>query len=98
MKLQRNIKWDQTNWSTVYIVSYRLAPHYKNILVDQLSQSNVKFASSFNEAYNDVFPRVSLMCTCLFFDDMKNEVVIRYLGSAFLVHARAADLLDALIR
>ena len=78
-----------------YIVSYGIAPYFKDILMNQLKQSTVKFTSFFDEAFNDVIHKGQFDVQASFFDNTKNEVSVRYLGSAFLGHSRGVDLLEA---
>ena len=76
-----------------YIISYGLAPYFKNTLMTQLKYPTpVKFSACFDEAFNSIIHKGQFDSHVLFFDDEKKVVSRRYVGSSFMGHACTEDL------
>lgn len=70
---------------------YGLAPHFKNQLMFDFAKS--RFVVSFDESLNKISQKQQMDFVIRFWDDKSNQVSTRYLTSAFLTGAKAADLL-----
>ena len=78
-----------------YVVNYEVAPYVKNILEDDVKNSDWHVVS-FDESMNDV-THTSEMDICLrFWNEKTNKVQDRYWNSDFLGHTTHQDLHDAL--
>ena len=82
---------------SAYLIKYCLAPYFKNELVSKLADDNCLFTLSFDESFNKVLQKEQVDLLVRFWDKQKNEVVSWYLGSQFLGHTRANDLLECLV-
>ena len=77
-----------------YVVCYGLAPHFSQQLTDEIKMLDC-FVVLFDESLNKYTQTKQMDIHVRFYDDAKNEVVTRYLTSAFLGHATAALMVDA---
>ena len=76
-----------------YITVFGLAPHFKQILENKLKEVPY-YSISFDEIYNTITKNEQMDFSVRFWDEEKLQIVDRYLGSQFLGHARASDLLN----
>lgn len=75
-----------------YLVCFGLAPFFIEVLTDAVRAADC-FSVSFDESMNRVTQKEQMDLHVRFWD--KDKVVTRYLGSQFLGHTRAVDLLAA---
>jgi hypothetical protein len=81
-----------------YIVCYGLAPYFKSQILQKMkTPSPQMFTTSFDEAFNQVVNKNQCDVHVTFFDNCKNQVVSHYLGSTFLGHSTATDIMRSLI-
>lgn len=76
-----------------YLTVFGLAPYFENRLLTKLSTIPY-YSVSFDESYNSVTKNEQMDFNIRFFDEEKKIVVNRYLGSEFLGHTTATDLLN----
>ena len=76
-----------------YITVFGLAPYFKQILENKLKEVPY-YSISFDESYNTTTKNEQMDFSVRFWDEEKQQIVDRYLGSQFLGHARASDLLN----
>ena len=79
-----------------YVVCYGLAPYFKQQLQDQVHALD-SFVILFDESHNDSTHSKQMDIHIRFFDETRNAVHTRYLTSAFLGHATAANMVDAFL-
>ena len=77
---------------TSYIISFGIAPFFLDQLIKTLSESSY-FSVSFDEAYNRVTKNEQLDLLVRYWDVNISQSVTRYLGSEFLGHSTAGNLL-----
>lgn len=75
-----------------YLVSFGLAPYFKNILLKKLGNSS-HFVLLFDETLNKSNQKKQLDILIRYWDSSQNEVATKYFDSAFLGHSTAEDLL-----
>merc|ERR1711874_963533 len=76
-----------------YITVFGLAPYFKQILENKLKEVPY-YSISFDESYNTITKNEQMDFSVRFWDEEKQQIVDRYLGSHFLGHAKASDLLN----
>lgn len=76
-----------------YTIVFGLAPYFRQELL-KLCQTNC-IVIGFDESLNKVSQRQQMDINVRFWDDVKDEVSVRYFTSAFLDRSRAVDLLEA---
>lgn len=91
-EIAKNFSCGSTKCS--YLTCFGLAPFFENQLYDKLQKVSY-YSLSFDESYNHVTKNEQMDHIIRFFDIEKNIVVSQYLGSQFLGHATADDLLKA---
>lgn len=79
-----------------YFISYGLAPHFKNRLVDEVAKCE-SFVVCFDEAFNKIAKRSQMDLVVRFWNNELNKVATRYLTSTFMGHTTANDILDHFI-
>ena len=75
-----------------YLIRFGLAPYFKNKLVDAVREAAC-YTISFDESLNKVSQTGQMDIVVRFWNSDDGRVSTRYLGSQFLGHATAADLL-----
>ena len=76
-----------------YVVNHRLAPHFQQILKDNVSQSDC-FVMLFDESVNDVTQTCKMDLMIRYWGDGDKKVKVRFWDSRFHGHATYADLLE----
>ena len=77
-----------------YLVSFGLAPYFLDQLCRYLNECPI-YSISFDEAYNRVTKREQLDLAVRYWDSKLMSPVTRYIGSEFLGHSTADNLLSA---
>lgn len=81
-----------------YIICYGLAPYFKTQLLDKMKRPSPQmFTTSFDEAFNEVINKNQCDIHVSFFDNCTNQVIRHYLGSSFLGHSTATDIMRSLV-
>ena len=75
-----------------YLVCFGLAPYFHEKLIDSARHAPC-YTVSFDECLNKVSQNEQMDFVIRFWDSADDKVAVRYLGSEFLGHATAADLL-----
>jgi hypothetical protein len=78
-----------------YLITFGLAPYFSDELSDSLKSAS-NFVVLFDESFNRITKDEQLDVQVRFWDEDKNLTVTRYLGSQFLGHCTAKDLLNRL--
>ena len=78
----------------MYVCNYGIAPHFKNLLRDEISKSPW-YSISFDESLNKVVQESEMNLLVRYWDVNRNSVRCRYWESVFLGHTSAVDLLDS---
>ena len=76
-----------------YLITFGIAMAFRENLVDSVRQQDV-YGISFDEAFNKILQLDQMDIMVRFWQ--ADRVVIRYLGSEYLDHTRAEDLLQAI--
>lgn len=79
-----------------YFINHGLAPHYKNLIAKSLSPSFAPapcFVSCFDEVFNGVNNTKQFDLHLIYFNEVKLQGTIVYLGSQFTGHGSAIDLI-----
>ena len=79
----------------MYIVKYGIAPYFKQLLDAKLKKAPL-YTLSFDESLNEITQESEMVVMVQYWDEEENEVRTRYLGSTFLGHSTAVDLMDKL--
>ena len=77
-----------------YVIVYGLAPYFKKSLVSDIADAEF-FTVCFDESLNKVAQKEQMDVVIRCWDAAKSQVASRYLGSAFLEHTTAVDILKA---
>ena len=77
----------------MYIVNYGIAPYFKQLLDAKLKKAPL-YTLSFDESLNEITQESEMVVMVQYWDEEENEVRTRYLGSTFLGHSTAVDLMD----
>ena len=75
-----------------YLTCFGLAPYFHEQLVDMV-RSTACYSISFDECMNRISQNEQMDFIIRYWDGNTNKVAVRYLGSEFLGHATAVDLL-----
>ena len=75
-----------------YYLNYRIASHFRSILVDEVQKSEC-YSASFDESQNSVIQMGQMDLVVNYWDDVLNQVCAWHLNSAFVGHSRSNDLL-----
>ncbi|XP_055551549.1 uncharacterized protein LOC129733946 [Wyeomyia smithii] len=78
-----------------YLITYGLAPYFSQKILGVLTQLS-EFVVGFDESLNKIAQKQQMDIVVRYWCTQKNEVVSRYVGSAFLTSTRAKDLLQGL--
>lgn len=78
-----------------YLITHGLAPFFLKQLTDVLDECD-EIVVGFDESLNRISQRQQMDVSVRFWDDVKETVTSRYLGSAFLTSCTASDLLRGL--
>lgn len=76
-----------------YLACFGLSSYFEDLLLAQLKEVPV-YSVSFDESYNSVTKNEQMDLNIRFWDAEHQRIVNRYIGSQFLGHATANDLLD----
>ena len=76
-----------------YYLNYRIASHFRSILVDEVQKSEY-YSASFDESQNSVIQMGQMDLVVNYWDDVQNRVCTWYLDSTFVGHSRSNDLLE----
>ena len=79
----------------MYIVNYGIAPYFKQLLDAKLKKIPL-YTLPFDESLNEITQESEMLVMVQYWDEEENEVRTRYLGSTFLGHSTAVDLMDKL--
>jgi hypothetical protein len=79
-----------------YIVKFGLAPYFHEQLLSELNKAE-HFVHAFDESMNKICQQEQMDIHVRFWDSSANRVVNRYLGSNFLGHTTADDLVTAMM-
>ena len=77
----------------MYLICYGLAPYFRDRLFSKLGP-DTPYVVSFDESLNRIIQEEQMDLLVRFYDEERQMVVTRYLGSQFMGHTRAPDLLD----
>lgn len=77
-----------------YEIVYGLAPYFRQKLLS-IVNSCPEFVICFDEAFNEVLQKGQLDVLLRFWNPVDNIVESRYLGSEFMGHAKAVDIVRA---
>lgn len=77
-----------------YTSTFGLGPYFEDKLYDILEKVPI-YTVSFDESYNKVTNKEQMDFNVRYWDDSRSQIVNRYLGSQFLGHTTAGDLLSA---
>lgn len=77
-----------------YLIVHGLAPFFRKEILDDISKGDY-FVVSFDESLNKISTKEQMDFFLRYWSKKKNEVISRYIGSQFLGHTTAADLLEA---
>ncbi|XP_058873644.1 uncharacterized protein LOC117967216 isoform X2 [Acipenser ruthenus] len=77
-----------------YLVCFGLAPYFKERLIEEVRLSNC-YAVSFNVCLNEVTQTDQVDLVISYWNEKDGKVAVRYLGSEFLGHTRAEELLES---
>lgn len=77
-----------------YVIVHGIAPYFKTILFHEIELADV-ITVGFDESLNKVSQMQQMDIDIHYWDNSKDEVVVRYWSSAFLGHTTASDLLAA---
>lgn len=77
-----------------YLICFGLAPYFTDKLIEQIRRSDA-YVVSFDECLNKVSQRGQMDIVIRFWNLDAGKVATRYLGSEFLGHAAATNLLDS---
>ena len=75
-----------------YLVMHGIAVHFKNILLDEVKNSQIHVLS-FDVSLNDVTQKCEMDVLIRFWDNTENVVKTRYFASTFFDHGTAEDLI-----
>ena len=75
-----------------YLTCFGLAPYFHEQLVDMV-RSTACYSISFDECMNRISQNEQMDLIIRYWDGNTNKVAVRYLGSEFLGHATAVDIL-----
>ena len=75
-----------------YLTCFGLAPYFHEQLVDMV-RSTACYSISFDECMNRISQNEQMDFIIRYWDGNTNKVAVRYLGSEFLCHATAVNLL-----
>ena len=78
-----------------YLITFGLAPYFTNEIFKQLDVCS-EIVIGFDETLNKVSQRQQMDVSVRFWNENKEQVECRYIGSAFLDSSRAVDLLNGL--
>ena len=79
----------------MYIVKYGIAPYFKQLRDVKLKKTPLH-TLSFDKSLNEITQEFEMVVMVQYWDEEENEVRTRYLGSTFLGHSTAVDLMDKL--
>ena len=79
----------------MYIVNYVVAPYFKQLLDVKLKKAPL-YTLPFDESLNEITQESEMVAMVQYWDEEENEVRTRYVGSTFLRHSIAVDLMDKL--
>lgn len=79
-----------------YTILYGLAPYFRTKLYDMCNKCS-HFVVGFDESLNKVTQKGQMDLTIRFWNEENSEVSTRYLGSVFLGHSTAVDLLNGFL-
>ena len=79
----------------MYIVNYGVTPYFKQLLDAKLYKAPL-YTLSFDESLNEITQESEMVVMVQYWDEEENEVRTCYLGSTFLGHSTAVDLMDKL--
>ena len=79
----------------MYIMNYGIAPYFKQLLDAKLKKAPI-YTLYFDESLNEITQKSEMVVMVQYWAEGRNEVRTRYLGSTFLGHQTAADLMDKL--
>ena len=83
-KIAQNFSLGRTKFG--YSLNHGLGPYFKNLTVSDIQKAGV-FSVSFDESLNSVTQSSEMDIYVRYFDNVDNEVKVRYLGSSFMGHA-----------
>lgn len=75
-----------------YTIVYGLGPYFKSLLSSQIKESKY-FCIAFDESLNKIAQKEQMDVTIRYWSESNDRPVTRYLGSVFLGHTTAADLI-----
>lgn len=78
-----------------YLLCYGIEPFLESQLLKDIMANAEEYCAMFDESLNKVAQRCQMDVILRYWDKAKNQIVNRYLGSTFLGHSRATDLLRA---
>jgi hypothetical protein len=89
-------KFQLSSTKMAYIIRFGLAPYFHSELLSQVKNCD-HFVLAFDESLNKVTQHGQMDIHIRFFDNLCGKVNTRYLGSQFLGHATANDLVDKFV-
>jgi len=78
-----------------YVITYGLGPHFRQKLFDDIHPDH-PFSVSYDESLNKISQKCQMDVMLTFWSKSKEETCTMYVGSAFLGHTTAAELLKGL--
>ena len=76
-----------------YVINFGLAPYFKSLLIEEVEKSPY-YVVSFDESLNKVTQTCQMDLIVRFWNELSNEVEVRYLNSTFLGYSSASDILN----
>ena len=74
-----------------YVINFGPGPYFKSLLIEEVEKSPY-YVVSFDESLNKVTQTCQMDLIVRFWNDLSNEVEVRYLNSTFLGHSSALDI------
>ena len=76
----------------LYVINFVIASDIIDILIENVKLSTF-FSIGFDERFNETLQKCQMDFFVRYWDNVKNEVSVRYLNSKFLGHAVALDII-----
>lgn len=80
----------------MYITTYGTAPHFKYMVKEEISKSDV-MTFSFDESLNRIRQNCEMDVIVHYSSEKKQKVKVKILGSSFFGHAKHQNILNSLI-
>lgn len=81
---------------TMYLATYAIALHFKYMLKENISKSDV-MTFSFDESLNRIRQNCEMDVIVHYSSEKKQKVKVKILGSSFFGHAKHQNILNSLI-